>query len=135
MSDYVGKDEFPEEELRKNIPALPELQSMQITLAERGHVICRFTPPKESMNYHGNVHGGFIYMMGEVVAGMGCTTCGRDNVALTGNINYIRKCPIAPLEIECTTDHCGRSTAVHKVVVRSDDGKLISETTFTMFLL
>lgn len=128
--------EFTEEDLLKNIPALPEAQGITIKLAEVGHVICEFTAPDEFKNYHGAMHGGLIYLLCEIVAGMGCTTCGHDNVAITGSINYIKQCPVGePLELECTTAHNGRSSAVHHVFVRTQAGKLIAESTYTMFVL
>ncbi len=125
------------EELRKNIPALPDYDGMTVQSAEEGHVVCSFSAPESFANYHGMTHGGFIYGICEIVAGMTCTTCGADNVALAGNINYLRQCPLGEeLRIEGTTDHNGRRTKVHRIVItNAETGKTIAETTFTMFVL
>ena len=124
------------EELRKNIPALPELQSIEITEAGEGQVSYTFTPGPECANYHGDVHGGIVYTLCEIAAGMAATTLGKNNVALTGNINYLRRCALGEqASVHCTTAHAGRSTGVHHVRIENPQGKTIAEATFTLFVL
>ncbi len=123
-------------DLRKNIPALPQLQSIEVVEAQEGHVVYTFTPPAEMANYHNNVHGGMVYTMCEIGAGMVANTLGKDNVAITGSCNYIRKCQIGePVTVEGTAQHNGRSTVVVRVVVRNSADKTVAETTFTLFVL
>ena len=127
---------FTEEDLRKNIPALPDLQSIEITQAEEGHVVYCFTPPASLANFHGNVHGGLVYTLCEIAAGMTASTLGKNNVALNGSINYIRRCELGQsLLVETSTSHNGRSTLVHHVSVMSEAEKLIAEASFTLFVL
>ena len=127
---------FTIEELRKNIPALPDLQSIQVDQAEEGHVVFSFTPPASLANFHGNMHGGLVYTLCEIAAGMAASTLGKNNVALNGSINYLRRCMIdEPLTVESTTSHNGRSTLVHHVTITNTAGKLVADTTFTLFVL
>ena len=124
------------EELRKNIPALPDLQSIEVIEAEECHIVYRFTPPETLANFHGNVHGGLVYTLCEIAAGMTASTVGKNNVALNGSINYIRRCELGQLlTVEGSVSHNGRSTLVSHVTVTSEAGKLIAETTFTLFVL
>ena len=127
---------FSEEELRKNIPALPDFQSIEITQAEEGHVAFRFVPPASVANFHGNMHGGLVYTLCEIAAGMTASTFGKNNVALNGSINYLRRCELnKALTVETDTSHNGRSTMVHHVRVIDEAEKLIAEANFTLFVL
>ena len=126
---------WTEQNIRKNIPALPDLQTIEIQEVEAGRVVYGFTPPATLANYHGNMHGGLVYTLCEIAAGMVGSSLDKDNVALNGSINYVRRCPLEqPLTVTGTTSHNGRSTIVVHVSVTAED-KLIAEATYTLFVL
>ena len=128
--------DFTEKELRKNIPALPDFQSITITQAQEGFIAFQFCPPASLANYHGSVHGGLVYTLCEIAAGMTASTLGKNNVALNGSINYLRRCALEqPLNVECSSCHNGRSTIVVQAHIVDEAGKSIAESSFTLFVL
>ena len=109
----------------KNVTAQAEMASLRITEAAPGRIA----------NYHGSVHGGFLATLLEVAAGMVATTLDLNNVALTSAVNFIKRAPVGPLIVRGEVSHAGRSTIVAHCRVEAPDGKLLTEATFTLFVL
>lgn len=124
--------------LRVNIPALKELQdAIVIDRVEKpGFVHFTCNVPESLGNYRGGIHGGTAYFIGEIGAGFAAYSLGRENVCQTASINFIKAVPTCLVEVTTETLHAGRSTAVIRVTSRrASDGKLLFESTHTMFLM
>ena len=119
----------------KNVTAQAEMASLQVTEAQRGHVAFEIDVPATAANYHHSVHGGFLATLLEVAAGMVGTSLELNNVALTSAVNFIKMAPVGRLVVRCDATHVGRSTIVTHGSVSTPEGKLLTEATFTLFVL
>lgn len=128
-------DEVLAERAMKNVTAQAEMASLRITEAVPGRVAFAIDVPATAANYHGSVHGGFLATLLEVAAGMVATTLDMNNVALTSAVNFIKRAPVGPLAVRGEATHVGRSTMVTRCRVETCEGKLLTEATFTLFVL
>lgn len=119
----------------KNVTAQAEMASLRITEAAPGRIAFDIDVPATAANHHGSVHGGFLATLLEVAAGMVATTLDLNNVALTSAVNFIKRAPVGPLTVRCEAAHAGRSTIVTHGRVETRAGKLLTEATFTLFVL
>ncbi len=128
-------DESLAQATMKNVTAQAEMASLRITEAERGHIAFEVEVPETAANYHGGIHGGFLATLLEVAAGMTATTLGLNNVALTSAVNFIKQAPVGPVCAFADASHVGRSTIVVHCRLELPDGTLLTEATFTLFVL
>lgn len=131
----IGFDEALANRAMKNVTAQAEMASLRVVGAERGRIAFTIEAPATVANYHGSVHGGFLATLLEVAAGMVATTLEVNNVALTSAVNFIKRAPLGPLLVEGEASHVGRSTIVTHCRVQTLEGKLLTEATFTLFVL
>jgi acyl-coenzyme A thioesterase PaaI-like protein len=125
------------EKMRCNIPPNQEMQDaiQIIEVPEPGHVRFTVDVPESFGNYHGKIHGGTEYMIGEIGAGFATYSFGVDNVCNMASINFVRAVPCSKLEVETEALHKGRSTALIRVMAReASTGKLVFTSTHNMFL-
>lgn len=123
------------EGLKRNAPSQRELESIEILASNPGNVRYTIDVPPSVLNYHGTIHGGFISTLMEIAAGMATYAYGVSNVALACSTNFIRAVGEGRLVVTADTSHKGRSTAVVHCTVESEAGKLVAESTYTMFIL
>lgn len=123
------------EELKRNAPPQRELESIEILASDPGSVRYAIDVPPSVLNYHGSIHGGFISTMMEIAAGMATYAYGVSNVALACSTNFIRTVGAGHLTVMAETSHKGRSTAVVHCSIEDGDGRLVAESTYTMFIL
>ena len=71
----------------------------------------------------------------EAAAGMATYAYGMNNVAISCATNFIRAVKPQLLTVSAHTTHKGRTTTVCHVDIKTTEGKLVAESTFTMFLL
>lgn len=123
------------EKLMGNVPAQKELESIRILASTPGGVRYEIDVPDNVLNYHGCIHGGFVSTMLEIAAGMATYAYGESNVAITCATNFIRAVGPQRLTVSAETSHKGRSTSVAHCTILDERGKLVAESTFTMFFL
>lgn len=119
----------------KNVTAQAEMASLRVTEAARGHIAFEIDVPATAANYHGGIHGGFLATLLEVAAGMTATTLGLNNVALASAVNFIKQAPLGLVRVLGDASHVGRSTIVVHCRVETAEGTLLTEATFTLFVL
>ena len=126
------------EKLRCNIPPQQELQDAIVIdeVPKPGYVRFTVDVPTSFSNYHGGIHGGMAYFIGEIGCGFATYSLGFNNVCQTATINFIKAVPCCKVVVETEPIHAGRSTAVIRVTSRqAETGKLLFQSTHTMFLL
>lgn len=123
------------EELMRNVPPQEDFKSaITIEDSEPGEVTYRIVVPESQRNYRGTIFGGFISCMMEAAAGMATYAYGVNNVAVSCSSNFIRAVEPQELVVTATTSHKGRSTSVCHTAIHTPEGKLVAESTYTMFL-
>lgn len=123
------------DKLMGNVPKQRELESIRVLASEPGSVRYEIDVPDNVLNYHGCIHGGFVSTMLEIAAGMATYAYGESNVAITCATNFIRAVGPQRLTVSADTTHKGRSTSVAHCTIVDERGKLVAESTFTMFFL
>lgn len=138
------KREFPMEKsvmlekMRCNIPPSPDFQdNIEIVdVTEPGYVHFTMDIPACLGNYHGGIHGGTGYCIGEIGSGFATFSLGSDNVCQSASINFFKAMPCCKVDVTTEPIHAGRSTAVIRVTTReAATGKLLFQSTHNMFLL
>lgn len=138
------KREFPMEKsvllekMRCNIPPSPDFQDNIeiIDVTEPGYVHFTMDIPACLGNYHGGIHGGTGYCIGEIGSGFATFSLGSDNVCQSASINFFKAVPCCKVDVTTEPIHAGRSTAVIRVTTReAATGKLLFQSTHNMFLL
>lgn len=88
-----------------------------------------------SINPHGNVHGGALATLADTVAGS--CACSRGGRCVTANstMEFLRPANGSTIFCEATPKKLGRSLSVIQVVLTNDAGKEIASGTFTFFML
>ena len=122
--------------LMNNVPPQEDFRNA-VTIKESnpGSVVYDIDVPKNQSNYHGTIFGGFISCMLEAAAGMATYAYGLNNVAISCATNFIRAVAPQTLTVSARTTHKGRTTTVCHVDIKTSEGKLVAESTFTMFIL
>ena len=93
-------------------------------MASRERIVSWSTGPRR-----GRRSGAFY-----IAAGMATYAHGVGNVALANATNFIRAVGVQRLNVSASTSHKGRSTAVVHCSIETEEGKLVAEATYTMFL-
>ena len=115
------------EKLMGNVPAQKELEGIRILASSPGSVRYEIDVPDNVLNYHGCIHGGFVSTMLEIAAGMATyASCAT---------NFVRAVRPQRLTVSADTSHKGRSTSVAHCAIVDERGRLVAESTFTMFFL
>lgn len=93
--------------------------------------------PPESINIYGIVHGGFLFTLCDMAAGMATYAYEMTNTTQSASINFLHGIPLeeGKLYVECRAAHKGRSTVVNQVEITTEAGRLVAVGTYTMFLL
>ena len=126
------------EKMRCNIPPSPDFQDNieMIDVTEPGYVHFTMDIPACLGNYHGGIHGGTGYCIGEIGSGFATFSLGSDNVCQSASINFFKAVPCCKVDVTTEPIHAGRSTAVIRVTTReAATGKLLFQSTHNMFLL
>ena len=122
------------EKLMGNVPAQKELEGIRILASTPGSVRYEIDVPDNVLNYHGCIHGGFVSTMLEIAAGM-ATYLRREITVVSCATNFVRAIAAWRLTV---SDNCGcqgRSTSVAHCAIVDERGRLVAESTFTMFFL
>lgn len=89
----------------------------------------------ESMNPLGMAHGGFIYSMCDVAAGVVISQRAKHFVTLSGNLYFMRPSKGKKLRCEGKVIKSGRTVNVVDTSVFDDNGTLTAKGTFEIYVL
>src|SRR5674536_255414 len=94
---------------------------VRITKIERGYAKAEVTVAERMLNFNEVAHGGFIYSLADVAFAAACNSYNRTAVALSFHITYRRPVTIGMrLIAEASEESSGKTTALYKIVVRTD---------------
>ncbi|MBT9779547.1 hotdog fold thioesterase [Clostridium sp. MCC353] len=117
------------------IRPLSGFEQAEVVEVSEGHSVISIEIPETSLNSLGNVHGGFLFTLCDISAGIISASHSLVSVTLNGSINYIKGLSGGTLYFEANTLHKGRTTLVVDVKVTDRNKTLISTGTFTMYVL
>ena len=121
--------------IMKHIKALGGLEKAELLEISPGHTRIRIKIMEDALNFYGNLHGGFIFSLCDMVAGMSTYAYEFANVTQQANISFLKTIQTGTLYVEGNAIHKGRRTVVIQVNVTTEDGRSIAIATVTMFLI
>lgn len=107
----------------------------EILELEEGYAKARLPFRRDLQNPMGLVHGGVLYALGDLLVGLVCRASGRACITLDGNINYLANIREGAVVASTHKLHQGRRTAVYRVSLCSEEGRLLAEARYTMQFL
>lgn len=122
--------------LQDHFNALPGFNRHNgITVVEvgEGRAVAQFPLTDETLNPQGTGHGGLLFSLADVAAGVACFTRGRMCVTQCATANYLRPATGTCITATATEIHCGRHTGVYAVALTDDRQRLVAQFQFTMF--
>ncbi|MBS6644271.1 MAG: PaaI family thioesterase [Clostridiaceae bacterium] len=117
------------------IRPLSGFEQAKVVEVSEGHSVISIEITETALNSLGNVHGGFLYTLCDISAGIISASHSLVSVTLNGSINYIKGLSSGTLYFEANTLHKGRTTIVVDVKVTDQNKTLVSTGTFTMYVL
>jgi len=99
----------------------------RITKIERGYAQAVVTVAKHMLNFNEVAHGGCIFSLADVAFAAACNSFNQTAVALSFHITYRRPVTIGTqLIAEASEESSGKTTALYKIVVRTDDQRVVA---------
>lgn len=107
-----------------------------VTEVRDGYAKGVLQPGPNSINPHGNVHGGALATLADVVAGS--CACSRGGHCVTSNLTleYLRPAyPDRTIYCEATPKKMGRNLSVIQMEITDEKGSVLATGTYTFFML
>jgi acyl-CoA thioesterase len=106
---------------------LPNTMGIALASLEPGRATVTMTVAQDSVNAHGNCHGGAIFTLADTAFFYVCNASDRKAVAAGCDINFIRPGLVGDvLTATCVEQHVGRRSGLYQVDVRNQHGKLVA---------
>ena len=123
----------PEEYLANN----PFMQHNHMYITEIGTETSeiRMEVHPDGLNIMGQVHGGLLYSLADVVTGLTARADGRKYVTQSAHVNFIGNVSSGLIIAKGDIVKRGRSIVIVRGIVTDENGKLLLETTTNMFCL
>ena len=104
------------------------------TDVEPGYARGELTVGPNSINPHGNVHGGALATLADTVGG--CCACSKGGSCVTANctLEFLRPATGPRIVCEATPKKMGRTLSVIQVVLTNDQNVVVATGTYTFFM-
>ena len=106
-----------------------------ITDVGPGYAKGELTVGPDSINPHGNVHGGALSTLADTVGG--CCACSKGGSCVTSgcSIEYLRPANGSKIYCTATPKKLGRTLSVVALEMTNDQGVVVATATYTFFML
>jgi len=99
----------------------------RITKIERGYAQAVLTVAEHMLNFNQVAHGGLIFSLADVAFAAACNSFNQTAVALSFHITYRKPVSIGTrLVAEASEESSGKTTALYKIIVRTDDQRIVA---------
>lgn len=124
--------------LRKLIEKNPYVQELKIDILEieRGFVKGKLTVTDKVLNPYGSVHGGCLFSLADITAGLAACTYGVYSSTIDGNMEYIL--PAMDTEyIICEAKEIrqGMHVSQYEAELYDDKHQLVDKATFSFYMM
>ena len=116
IDEYIQKDPFAHH------------LGATVEIIEPGHSRVSLTVTEEMANFHGIIHGGVVFALGDMAFAAASNSHGQIAVALNVNIYFLRaSMPGDHLVAEAREQHAGGRTALYEITIRDErSGELVA---------
>ena len=126
-------DEFANSRLKN---PFMEYNGIEIVSVSLDKSVLKATITDNSKNPYGMIHGGLIYTMMDCVAGVTARADGHKYVTQSVYVNYLSNDKdVDTIIAEGTVVKRGGTITIVRAIVRTEDGRLLSDGTIDMFRL
>ena len=87
------------------------------------------------LNQHGSIHGGYMFLLADTLAGLVALTDGRNYVTQSQSFAFLGPAGLGTLTARGNLVSRGNTVVVVHVEVRREDGKLVGDGNFNMYAL
>lgn len=106
---------------------LPSSLGIALVSLEPGLAKVSMTVRPESVNVHGNCHGGAIFTLADTAFFYICNSHRRQAVAAGCDINFLRPAMVGDVLTACAIEqYVGKRSGLYQVDVRNQHGKLVA---------
>lgn len=123
------------EDYIENTPGFIKYNNIHIEEIHENYAKCYANITEDSLNPSGIAHGGLLFGLADSAMGIAARTTGRNVVTINAQIDYLKpgKCK----KITCIAEplKVGKSTAVYRANIYTEDNSLISSVTGTFFFI
>lgn len=123
------------EGIRRHIQAIKGMENAAILEISPGHARLSVEVIPESLNLYGNAHGGFLFSLCDMAAGMSTYAYEIVNVTQNSSIQFLRGVSQGTVFVESNAVHKGSKTVMNQVTITDSEGRLLVTAAYTMFLL
>lgn len=121
--------------MQEKLHEIRVFENFEEKVFEEGRVLVTTKVVDKSLNYFGKAHGGYLFTLGDQVAGLVAISTGAYAVTLQSSINYLKPAQLADqLAIEGICVHNGKTTKVVDVTITNQEEDIISKASFTMYV-
>ena len=109
---------------------------MELLELDLGYAKARIPYSHKLLNPYGYLHGGVLYSLADILAGLAACTYGGDSVTIDGSMNYARPA-MNTKYITCEAHEVrqGKHVAVYRVELFNDERLLLDTGTFSFFMM
>ncbi len=106
-----------------------------ITWLEPGLARGELAAGEDSVNPHGQVHGGALYTLADTTAGCCACSKGGSCVTASSSMEFLRPAMGGRITCSATPKKLGKNLSVIQVELKNGDGVVVATGTFTFFML
>ncbi|MCC8109782.1 MAG: PaaI family thioesterase [Planctomycetes bacterium] len=99
---------------------------IEVLTAEPGYSKTRLPVSPETLNGHGNLHGGALFTLADYTAAIASNMLGVPTVAVNGNIQYLRSVRGGSVTCEARVIKTGKRMNFMTVEIRNDQDDLVA---------
>ena len=127
---------YPAEDdgLEPNYGRVAQGHNLRLENIAQGMARGELTVGPNSINPHGNVHGGALATLADTVGG--CCACSKGGNCVTANctLEFLRPATGSKIVCEATPKKMGRTLSVIQVVLTNDQEAVVATGTYTFFM-
>ncbi len=134
----MSMDQKQKENLEKIIEQNEYIKYLGIELMEleHGYAKARIPYSHKLLNPYGYLHGGVLYSLADIVAGLAACTYGAYSTTIDGSMNYVRPAMNSKyITCEAHEVRQGKRVAVYRVELFNDEKLLLDTGTFTFYMM
>lgn len=119
----------------ENNPGFIKHNNIHIEEIKDNYAKCYVDITEDSLNPSGIAHGGLLFGLADSTMGIAARTNGRNVVTINAQIDYLK--PGIGKKIICISEplKVGKTTAVYRANIYTEDNTLISTVTGTFFFI
>lgn len=107
---------------------------IRITVLKEGYSEVEMAVDPINCNYMGSLHGGLLYTLGDIAAGVSVMSFGVKCVTASGSIHYVKGVSSGKVTAVAQQVHHGRQLRVCDVKIYDEQKVLAATCTYSMFI-